>query len=154
MASKDAGSVQATPDREIVTTRVFDVPRERLFKAWTEPEHLARWWGPKGFTNTFHEFDLRPGGNWRFVMHGPDGVDYKNHSVFVEVVTPECIVLDHVSGPKFRVSATFEEQAGRTKLTYRMVFRSAAECEKVKVFAVEANEQNFDRLQAELAHVL
>src|SRR4051794_12623895 len=93
----------ATSDREIVATRVFDAPRELVFKAWTDPEHLAQWWGPTGFTNTFHEFDLRPGGVWRFVMHGPDGVDYKNENVFVEIVKPERIVFDHVSGPKFQV---------------------------------------------------
>ena len=65
----------ATLCREIVSIRVFDFPRELVFNAWTDPEHLVHWWGPKGFTNTFHEFDLRPGGIWRFVMHGPDGRD-------------------------------------------------------------------------------
>ena len=59
----DAGSTFA--EREIVSARVFDVPRERIFSAWTDPAHLAHWWGPKGFRNSFHEFDLRPGGNWR-----------------------------------------------------------------------------------------
>ena len=100
---------EAPSDREIVTTRVFDAPRERVFKAWTDPDHLARWWGPQGFTNTFHEFDLRPGGVWRFVMHGPDGADYQNKSVFVEITKPERIVFDHVSGPRFRVTTTFRE---------------------------------------------
>ena len=66
---KDDGS--NTADREIVTTRVMDAPRELVFKAWTDPDHLVHWWGPTGFTNTFHEFDLKPGGVWRFVMHGP-----------------------------------------------------------------------------------
>jgi len=138
-------------DREIVGSRVFNVPRERLFDAWSDPDQLMQWWGPKGFTNTFHEFDMRPGGNWRFVMHGPDGTDYNNHSVFVEVVKPERIVFDHVSGPHFQVTATFDEQAGKTLLTFRMAFKSAAECDKVKSYAVEANEQNFDRLEAQLA---
>jgi uncharacterized protein YndB with AHSA1/START domain len=140
-----------TADREIVTTRVLNAPRELVFKAWTDPDQLVQWWGPKGFTNTFHEFDLRPGGIWRFVMHGPDGVDYQNKSVFVEVVNPERIVFDHVSGPRFQVVATFAEQAGKTTLTFRMRFESAAECDKVKAFAVEGNEQNFDRLEAQLA---
>jgi len=140
-----------TADREIVTTRVLNAPRELVFKAWTDPDQLVQWWGPKGFTNTFHEFDLRPGGIWRFVMHGPDGVDYQNKSVFVEVVNPERIVFDHVSGPRFQVVATFAEQAGKTTVTFRMRFESAAECDKVKAFAVEGNEQNFDRLEARLA---
>jgi uncharacterized protein YndB with AHSA1/START domain len=153
MTAGTENGAEALSDREIVTTRELDAPRERVFKAWTDPDHLMQWWGPKGFTNTFEEFDLRPGGNWRFVMHGPDGVDYKNHSVFVEVVRPERIVFDHVSGPQFQVTATFAEQAGRTMLTFRMLFKSAAQCEIVKTYAVEANEQNFDRLEVELEKV-
>ena len=142
---------ETTSDREIVTTRVFDWPREHVFRAWSDPDHLARWWGPKGFSNTFHEFDMRPGGLWRFVMHGPNGVDYPNKSVFVEIVKPERIVFEHVSGPTFQVTATFTELSGQTTLTFRMLFETAADCDKVKGFAVEANEQNFDRLEAQLA---
>jgi uncharacterized protein YndB with AHSA1/START domain len=124
-----------------------------VFRAWTDPEHLVRWWGPKGFTSTFQAFDLRPGGVWRFVMHGPDGLDCKNKSVFVEIVRPERIVFQHVSGPAFLVTATFAEQAGKTKVTFQMLFETAAACEKVKGVAVAANEQNFDRLEAELARM-
>lgn len=87
-------------------------------------------------------------------MHNPDGVNYKNHSVFVEIVLPERIVFDHISGPRFQVTATFTEQAGKTKLIFRMLFETAAECEGVKAYAAEANEQNFDRLEAELAKML
>ncbi len=151
MSGKEGSSVEGLSDRMIVTTRVFDAPRELVFKAWTDPEHMAQWWGPKGFTNTFQEFDMRPGGIWRFVMHGPDGVDYKNKSVFVEVVKPERIVFQHVSGPQFQVTATFAEQAGKTRLTFQMLFETAAERDKAKVYAVEANKQNFDRLEAQLA---
>jgi uncharacterized protein YndB with AHSA1/START domain len=150
MSTETENGVEPPSEREIVTARLFDAPRERVFKAWIDPVHLAQWWGPKGFTNTFEEFDLRPGGNWRFVMHGPNGVDYKNHSVFVEIVKAERIVLEHVSGPQFQVTATFAEQAGKTRLTFRMLFKSAAQCEIVKTYAVEANEQNFDRLEVEL----
>ena len=140
-------------DREIISTRVLAWPRERVFRAWTDPQHLARWWGPKGFTNTFQEFDPRPGGRWQFVMHGPNGADYPNQSVFVEIVTPERIVFDHLSGPAFQVTATFAEEADKTRLTFRMRFDTAAECDKVKGFAVGANEENFDRLEAELARM-
>ena len=87
-------------------------------------------------------------GAWSY--SGPDGTDYNNHSVFVEVVKPERIVFDHVSGPHFQVTATLDEQAGKTLLTFRMAFKSAAEYDKVKSYAVEANEQNFDRLEAQL----
>lgn len=105
--------------RELAATRIFDAQRELVFKAWTTPEHLAQWWGPRGFTNTFQEFDLRPGGVWRFIMHGPHGADYPNQSVFVEIVPPERIVLQHVSEPRFQVTAIFEDLGGKTRLTFR-----------------------------------
>jgi len=84
----DAGSAHAASDREIVTTRVVDAPRELVFRAWTEPEHVGQWWGPNGFTSTIQEMDVRPGGVWRLVMHGPDGTDYPNESIYLEVVRP------------------------------------------------------------------
>ncbi|APR38233.1 SRPBCC family protein [Paraburkholderia sp. SOS3] len=138
------------PDLEILSTRTFDAPRQRVFSAWTDPVRLARWWGPKGFRNTFHEFELKAGGNWRFVMHGPDGVDYKNHSVFVEISEPDRIVFDHVSGPHFTVIVSFDEAGDKTTLTYRMVFDTAAVRDQVKTFALKANKESFDRLAAEL----
>jgi uncharacterized protein YndB with AHSA1/START domain len=141
-------------DLEIVTKRVLDAPRERVFEAFRDPEHLARWWGPAGFTNTFQEFDLRPGGAWRFVMHGPNGADYPNHSVFVEVVRPERIMFDHVSRPQFRMTITLAELGdSQTTLTWRMGFATAVECAKVRAFAEGANEQNLDRLAAELTRM-
>jgi uncharacterized protein YndB with AHSA1/START domain len=140
-------------DRQIVSTRVVDAPRARVFRAWTDPEHLARWWGPKGFTNTFQEFDVRPGGTWRFVMRGPNGAEYRNRSVFVEIVKPECIVFRHESPPEFQVTGTFAEEAGKTRVTFQMLFETAAAREKVMGLAPEANEQNFDRLEAELARM-
>ncbi len=95
---------------------------------------------------------MRPGGIWRFVMHGPDGVNYQNKSVFVEVVKPERIVFHHLKPVhEFQVTVTFAEQVGRTKLTWPMLFESDAECDAVKAFTVEANEQNLDRLEAQLA---
>lgn len=151
MSSQGDSSGEAVSDREIVSTLGFEGPRELVFRAWTDPDHLARWWGPKGFTNTLQEFDLRPGGIWRFVMHGPDGKAYKNKSVFIEVVKPERIVYQHVSVPQFQATAAFAEQGGKTSLAFHMLFETAAECERVKVYAVDANEQNFDRLEAELA---
>ncbi|MBS1212563.1 MAG: polyketide cyclase [Proteobacteria bacterium] len=139
-----------TAEREIRSSRVFDASRERLFEAWSDPEHLASWWGPKDFTNTFQEFDLRPGGIWRFVMHGPDGTDYPNESIFVEVVDPERIVFRHISAPSFQMTAIFTEQCGKTRLEWRMLFDTAVECEKFRRVCVPGNEQNFDRLEAQL----
>jgi uncharacterized protein YndB with AHSA1/START domain len=137
-------------DREIVSTRWLDAPRERVFAAFTDPSRLARWWGPKGFTNTFQEFDPRPGGTWRYLMHGPDGVDHANESVFVEVA-PGRIVLQHVSAPhRFELTVELEEQRGGTWITWRMRHETPEDCARVRPFVVEANEQNFDRLAAEL----
>jgi len=152
MSARKRSPAETLSDREIVTTRVFDAPRELVFRAFSDPDHLARWWGPKGFTNTFHEFDMRPGGFWRFVMHSPDGIDYKNESVFVEVVKPERIVFRHLKPIHvFQMTVIFAEQGGKTNLTWRMLLESVAECDRVKAFAVAANEQNFDRLEAHLA---
>jgi uncharacterized protein YndB with AHSA1/START domain len=139
-------------EREIVTTRVVDAAPEAVHRAWTGPEHLARWWGPKGFTNTFDVFEPRPGGAWRFVMHGPDGRDYENRSVFVELA-PERIVLDHLSGPYFRATATFDPEDGGTRVTYRMGFETAEECARVKAFAGDKNEELMDRLEIELTRM-
>ena len=141
----------AVSDREIVSTRVFHVQRERVFRAWTDPLQLARWWGPNGFTNTFEVFDPKPGGSWRFVMHGPDGTDYRNESRFIEVAEPERIVFRHITGPLFKATATFADEGGGTRITWRMLFDTVEAYEKVKVYAVDANEENFDRLEALLA---
>ncbi|MDG0811390.1 SRPBCC domain-containing protein [Cohnella rhizosphaerae] len=98
-------------ENELATSRDYRFPRALVYEAWTTPEWLARWWGPKGFTNTFDVCDITPGGEWRFTMHGPDGKTYPNVSAFVEVVPQERIVIDHLSGHQFRVTATFESIA-------------------------------------------
>ncbi|MDY3552550.1 SRPBCC family protein [Gemmata sp. JC717] len=137
---------------EIVNARVFDAPRERLFRAFTDPEQLKHWWGPDGFTNTIQAFDPRPGGVWKLVMHGPDGSDYHNESVFAEVAEPSRVVFDHIEPVhRFRMSMTFDDESGRTRLTWRMRFEDAAEAQRVRGFVAAANEQNFDRLARHLA---
>jgi uncharacterized protein YndB with AHSA1/START domain/catechol 2,3-dioxygenase-like lactoylglutathione lyase family enzyme len=142
----------APADAEIVSTRVFDAPREVVFRAFTDPTLLAQWWGPRGFTNTFHEFDPRPGGAWRFVMHGPDGTHYPMTKEFVEVVSPERIVLQHIQAMHmFRMAMVLADEAGGTRVTWRTRFESAEEAENVRGFWAVANEENFDRLQSLLA---
>lgn len=153
MTSLISSSAGDYPDREIVSTRVIAAPRALVFKAWTKPEHLVRWWGPKDFTNTFERFDLRPGGHWDFVMHGPDGKNYENHSVFIEVTEPCRLVFQHVSAPRFLVTATFEEVGEKTRVVFRMGFESLATLQKLRGLIIPANEQNFDRLEAELARM-
>jgi len=138
-------------DRELASERFFDAPRARVFEAFRDPVRLARWWGPRGFRSTFQEFDLRPGGAWRLVMHAPDGADYPNQSVFVEVVPPERIVFRHLTGHRFVMTMTFAEQGNGTRLTWHMLHETAAELAGFRDLGRAANEENFDRLQAELA---
>jgi uncharacterized protein YndB with AHSA1/START domain len=136
---------------EIVTERIIRARPEAIFACISNPEALARWWGPKGFSNTFHEFDFRPGGSWRFTMHGPNGADYANQSEFVAIVPPREVVIRHVSPPPFVLTISLEPREGGTLLRWQGQFATAAELERVKKFAPEANEQNLDRLEVELA---
>src|SRR6185369_1756264 len=101
--------IDMATDCEISTSRVFNAPREAVFRAISDPQQLVLWWGPKGFTNTFQEFDFRAGGTWQFVMHGPDGKDYKNHHTFAEIVDGERVVFKHLSSPRFVLTVSLEE---------------------------------------------
>jgi len=144
----------STADREFVHSRLIDAPRECVFRAFAEPKHLARWWGPNGFTSTFETFDLRPGGAWRFVMHGPDGMDYPNESVFLEVMAPERVVFEHLSEDHhFVMTITFMARGDQTLVGWRQVFDTAAHKERIAEFVAEANEQNLSRLANEVPNV-
>jgi uncharacterized protein YndB with AHSA1/START domain len=143
-----------TAAREIVNTREFAASCEAVFAAFSDPTRLAQWWGPNGFTNTIHEFDLRPGGAWRLTMHGPNGADYHNESRFLEVVRPDRIVFQHEEPVhRFSMTMTFAARDRGMTLTWRMRFESAAEVAQIGSFIRAANEQNFDRLAAHLAVV-
>lgn len=144
---------QSIAECSFVHSRLIDAPREQVFKAFSDPTHLARWWGPTGFSSTFHEFDFRPGGLWRFDMHGPDGTDYPNESVFVDVVEPERVVFDHVSGHHFQMTVTFNAVGQQTRVDWRQVFDTAEERERIAEFVIPANEQNLDRLTAEVLRI-
>lgn len=148
------GPDTSTEDREILVTRVLDAPRELVWKAFTDPKHVGHWWGPVGFTTTSLEMDVRPGGIWRHVMHGPDGVDYPNKTVYWEVVPFERLVYTNSGGKKgalvaeFRTTVTFEDLNGKTRLTMRAVFETAfARDHVVKVYgALEGAHQTVARL--------
>ncbi len=147
--------IDISPDCEIVTTRMLQANRESVFRAWTDPAILQRWWGPSGFTNTFHEFNPVPGGKWKFIMHGPEKGNYPNECVFLRVETPSLISWDRISQPHFRVVTTFEEVTGdQTILTFRMQFSSKEGCDKIRPFATGKNEENFDKLEVELAKMV
>jgi uncharacterized protein YndB with AHSA1/START domain len=142
-----------TPEsaREIASTRVLPFAREQVFRAIAEPQRIARWWGPVGFRNTIESFDFRPGGEWRFVMHGPDGTDYPNHSRFESIEAPRALVLRHLNAPHFRLYMTLTEEGAGTRLHWRQLFDDARVRDQLAPICVPANEQNFDRLEAELA---
>lgn len=151
-------AVQTTPDasaaadREIVLSRELDAPRELVWRAYTDPAHAGNWWGPDGFTNTVHQMEVRPGGMWRFIMHGPDGTDYPNRITYREVVAPERLVFDHGEDVDddpgaFDVTITFEDLGGRTRVTQRMLFATAAQREGVVSFgAIELGNQTLRKL--------
>lgn len=149
-----------TDDREIVITRALDHPQTLVFKAWTDPGHLINWWGPNGFTNTFHEIDIRPGGIWRFTMHGPGGMNFPNLIQFINIVEPERIEYLHGSGEEndeeqFKVTVTFEKEGNKTRLTMKSIFPSAAIRDMVvrEYGAIEGGNQTVDRLEQELKHM-
>jgi uncharacterized protein YndB with AHSA1/START domain len=133
-------------DLEIVSSVLLDATPERVFDAYADATSLARWWGPAGFTSTFHEFAFRPGGRWRFDMHGPNGANYPNDSLFVEVVRPERIVLDHLNSPRFRMFITLTPRGLQTEMVWRMRFETAEQREQLRHIVVPANEENYDRL--------
>ena len=141
-----------TAAREIVMTRLFDAPRELVFKVWTDPKHVDQWWGPNGFRNETIEMDFRPGGMWRYVMHGPDGTDYDNRIVYHEVVAPQRLVYTHGRDldndpDAFEVTVTFEAQGNKTLLTMRSLFVTVEQREATVAFgAVEGGRQTLARL--------
>ncbi len=147
-------------DREIVLSRDFDAPRELVWRAFTEPEQIVRWWGPNGFRTTMKKWDFRVGGEWSHTMHGPDGTDYPNYSKFREIVPQERIAYVHgggrADGPgaQFEASWTFEALGPkRTRVTGRMVFPTAQARDTVvrEYGAIEGGKQTLARLAAHLA---
>lgn len=152
MSGGKSSAAEASSGRVLVSRRLLAAPRDRVFAAFLDPVQLAGWWGPEGFTNRFHCFDPRPGGAWRFTMRGPDGAEYPNECEFEEVVVPERIVFRHLQPMHhFRMEMTWAVRGEQTELTWRMEFVNAADLAPVREFILGANEQNFDRLAAQLA---
>jgi uncharacterized protein YndB with AHSA1/START domain len=142
-----------TMDRELLLTRTFNAPVDLVWEAWTNPEHIANWWGPDGFTNTINHMDMRPGGEWSLVMHGPDGTDYKNLSIFREVVLHKKIVYEHVSHPLFVATVLFQAQGDKTVISWHMLFETAEQfIQVVKTFKADQGlKQNIAKLDLYLS---
>ncbi len=149
-----------TSDREMVITRLIAAPRELVFKAFTDVEHISSWWGPDGFSTTTYSMDVRPGGEWRYTMHGPDGRDYENRVFYLEVTPPERLVYRHggddevKGGVSFESTVTFVQQDGKTLVTLRGLFPTAAEFKRVaeEYGAIEGGHQTLARLARFVEH--
>lgn len=150
-ARKDVKRIDQSIRRETVTARVFDAPHALVFESWTDREQLKLWWGPRGLTSRFHQFDIKPGGAWRFTIDGPDGNNYENEAEFVEIDAPARIVLDPVLQPHFRLTVLFGQLGGQTRITFRQLFETSAAYDGVKPIAVDGTEDKMDRLASLVA---
>jgi uncharacterized protein YndB with AHSA1/START domain len=149
--------------KEVTITRVFDAPRELVFKAWTDPKLLEQWWGPEYFSVPYCEVDVRPGGVFRVHMRGPDGVIYPGGGMYHEIVEPERLVItttafeDEAGIPKLEVrnTITFAElEAGKTKLTlHALVITAAPEVQAALAGMEQGWKQSFDKLNRFLVKV-
>lgn len=131
------------------TSREIPASPDEVFAAISDPERLARWWGPAGFTNTFSVCELEPGGRWSYVMHGPNGANYPNESVFEEVA-PRKVVVRHVSGPQYRLTITLAPSPVGTTVSWVQTFDREDVASRISHIVFPANEENLDRLSAEV----
>jgi uncharacterized protein YndB with AHSA1/START domain len=139
------------PNAVLSTERVFSASPRKIFAAFEQPDQLAQWWGPKDFTNTFEQFEFNPGGRWVFMMHGPNGANYPNESVFREIQPDTRIVIEHVVKPRFTLSVTLTPRGDQTHLAWDQEFESPEVAAQFRPLSTVANEQNLDRLESLLA---
>jgi uncharacterized protein YndB with AHSA1/START domain len=141
---------------EINITRIYEAPLDAVWDAWNDPEQVAKWWGPRGFTLTTHSKDLRTGGHWNYTMHGPDGTDYPNTTQYLEVVPHKKLVYDHGGHedrpPMFRVTVLFSEASGKTKMDMSMALPTPETAAETRKFIKKAGgDSTWDRLAEYLA---
>ncbi|WP_214227798.1 SRPBCC family protein [Pedobacter sp. B4-66] len=144
--------MEKAENREIRMTRTFKAPIDLMWEVWTKPEHIVNWWGPNGFTNTIHKMDVEEGGEWKLTMHGPDGTDYANRSIFKEIILFKKIVFEHFN-PHFITTVLFESEGEETKIDWSLLF-DTAEMRETVVKAHKADEgqkQNLDKLEKYLS---
>ena len=157
---QDASVRSASADREIVITRVIDAPRELVFEAFTEVRHLSHWWGPRGFTTTTRAFEFRVGGEWVFVMRGPDGTDYQEWISWTDITPPDRIALLHGEtrgDPNaFESVLTFTIVGAATRVEMRTVFPTKAFRDEVveKYHAIEGGQQTLGKLAAYVEEII
>lgn len=133
---------------EIFSERILNAQLEMVYQAFANPNLLQKWWGPEGFTNTIHEFDLQPGGRWNLTMHGPEKGNYENVSVFKTVEPNKLVSWKRISQPLFDMEIGFVKiNQDHTSISFKMIFSSVEQCNKIKGFAIPKNEENFNRLE-------
>ena len=132
--------------RTVISSRVIEAQIDEVFDAYANPEKIARWWGPQGFSLINESIDLSEGGHWQFVFKGPDGSEFKNHLVFAKIERPRLFVVDHLSGPKYHGTVTFDDLGHQTRVTMYWTFESAEVFARLKDVVAAGNEGNFDRL--------
>lgn len=139
----------AAGNRELFISRLLNAPQELVWEVWTNPDHIKNWWGPEGFKNSIAKMEVTEGGEWEFIMHGPDGTDYKNKHIYIQLEKPSKIVMQHVTAPKFIMTATFEANGDQTLVTLHSLFESAEQLQDViKVFKADVGMiQNMDRME-------
>jgi uncharacterized protein YndB with AHSA1/START domain len=144
----------ATTDREIVVSRVFDAPKETVFAAFTG-DGIEQWWGPNGFTTTTSQRDVRVGGEWIFVMHGPDGTDYDNRIVYTGIHDQERLEYDHFARyeaePHFKATVTFNDVSGGTEVALHLLFPTSENRDEAAKYGIEGGHQTLGRLAEFLA---
>ena len=157
---RGAPARSATADREIVISRIIGAPRELVFEAFTEVRHLSRWWGPRGFTTTTRAFEFRVGGEWDFVMHGPDGTDYQEWISWTEIAPPGRIALLHGESPgdpnAFESVLTFAPDGAATRIEMRTLFPTKELRDEAveKYHAIEGGQQTLSGLAAYVAEII
>jgi len=139
--------------KAFTTSRDIPVLPELIFAAFSNPERLAKWWGPSGFSNTFNQFQFKPGGKWSFVMHGPDGTNYPNESEFIEIIPDQKVVIRHHSQPNFTLTIALTKSAEGSTLHWIQEFDNDEVAKNVAHIVEPSNEQNLDRLTAEVCGI-
>ncbi len=143
-------SVEARSD---IRRRLIPASAAEVYAALSDPDRVARWWGPEGFRNTIHDFQFRPGGRWLLTMHGPDGRDYPNESRFARIVPDRMVEIEHLSGHHFVLTIELQEQGTSTLVVWQQTFDTAEHYGQIAAFVATANAQNLERLAAEVGRV-
>lgn len=142
--------MEAIEARSDARRKWVDASPSAVYAAMADPQRVARWWGPKGFSNTIHVFDFQPGGQWLLTMHGPDGQDYPNESRFTRTVVDRLFEIEHFSGHHFMLTIELQPKDGGTELRWLQTFDTAEHYQRIASFVAEANEQNLERLASEV----